>query len=46
MGLMFQTLIPPEDMNWQMETSRKNIGIPASITIIKYGTKNAPEIED
>jgi len=39
---MFQTLIPPADMNWPMATSRKNIGIPARITIRKYGSRKAP----
>ena len=41
-GHIFHALMPPCAINWPMDTSRKNKGIPPIITNRKYGMRNAP----
>ena len=43
-GTIFQAPKPPVPMNWPMKTSIARAGIPTRMTVMKYGTKKAPEM--
>lgn len=45
MGAKFQHVRQDSLVNWPSDNSRYTIGIPTSINMVKYGMKNAPEIE-
>ena len=45
MGDIFQIVRPPVPKYCPRDTSMKKIGMPAHITVSKYGIKNAPEME-
>ena len=44
-GLNFHTAVGPRLENWPSATSMKNIGSPATSSMMTYGIRNAPKVK-